>query len=45
MHNDRFLSRNRVELPQQADSIVNFSRLLKMQLKWALAPGWRCLRV
>jgi hypothetical protein len=21
------------------------SRLLKMQLKWALASGWRCLRV
>jgi tripartite-type tricarboxylate transporter receptor subunit TctC len=21
------------------------NRLLKMQLKWALAPGWRCLRV
>ena len=21
------------------------NRLLKMQLKWALASGWRCLRV
>jgi uncharacterized membrane protein YbjE (DUF340 family) len=26
-------------------SIATLSRLLKMQLKWALASGWRCLRV
>jgi hypothetical protein len=32
-------------LEQEQAFGTELNRLLKMQLKWALASGWRCLRV
>ena len=51
---ERFHARRAVEarwkqvaraLSRRKQGFESPSRLLKMQLKWALASGWRCLRV